>query len=62
MFIVYANDSDTLVSWNSFKCENLREGYRVVPLMDEYLNKISHSSLFVKLNIIWSYVIQIQFI
>ena len=48
MFLVFADNHNNLVSWNSFKCNNLRYGYRTVPLMDEYLNNLNHSCLFVK--------------
>lgn len=45
LFCVYNENGDNLISWNSFPLQLVREGYRVVPLRDEYNNEIGASFL-----------------
>lgn len=37
---VYNKTIDRLLYWNSFYLPLIREGYRIIPLNDEYLNEI----------------------
>ena len=51
MFIVYDGDFNNMLYWNSMSVRNIRQGYRVVPLMDEKLNSIFNTYLFIKIRI-----------
>lgn len=51
MFIVYEAQTQKLLCWNSFQLKYIREGYRVVPLLDEYLNRVQNANLLAKIKI-----------
>ena len=50
MFIVY-NENGTMIAWNSFNLRYIKYGYRIVPLLDGFLNRIPFANLFININI-----------
>jgi hypothetical protein len=51
MFVVYNGDFNHMLYWNAVSVRNVRQGYRVVPLLDEKLNNVFNSYLFVRISV-----------